>query len=81
MNPKEPQIHGIIKLHEQGKPVRPIGNWKEQQGYKLAKHLHTILNNAIQLPNAFNILISNNLINTIKTPQYTTIHDYVRSMS
>jgi hypothetical protein len=36
MNPETPQIYGAIKLHEHNKPIRPIINWKNCPGYKLA---------------------------------------------
>jgi hypothetical protein len=38
MNPIAPYIYGTIKLHKEHKPVRPIVNWKDSQGYKLAKY-------------------------------------------
>jgi hypothetical protein len=52
MNPSAPHIHGTLKLHKQAKSIRPIVIWIDSPGYKLAKHLNTILNNILQLPNA-----------------------------
>jgi hypothetical protein len=39
MNPKAPNIYGTIKLHKQGKPIRPIVNWIDSPADKLAKYL------------------------------------------
>jgi hypothetical protein len=47
MNPSTPQIHGTIKLHKQENSVHPIVNWTDSPGYKLAKHLNTILGNIL----------------------------------
>jgi hypothetical protein len=55
MNPSAPQIYGTIKLHKQGKSIRPIVNWMDNPGYKLAKYLNTILSNILQLRNAFDL--------------------------
>jgi hypothetical protein len=55
LNPRAPQIHGTVKLHEHDKPIRPIVNWKESPGYNTAKHLNTLLSETLKLPNAFNI--------------------------
>jgi hypothetical protein len=51
MNPSAPQIHGTIRLHKPEKSIRPIVNWTDGPGYKLAKHLDTILNNVLELRN------------------------------
>jgi hypothetical protein len=56
MNPKAPHLYGTIKLHKADKPIRPIVNWKNSPGYKLAVHLVKLLEHTIQLPNVFNIL-------------------------
>jgi hypothetical protein len=39
MNPKAPHMYGTIKLHKEGKPIRPIVNWKNSPGHKLATYL------------------------------------------
>jgi hypothetical protein len=36
MNPEAPHIHGTIKLHKEDKPIRPIVNWKNSPGHKIA---------------------------------------------
>jgi hypothetical protein len=45
MNPKAPRMHATIKLHNQNIPIRPIINWKNAPGHKLAKHLAKLLYN------------------------------------
>jgi hypothetical protein len=65
MNPKAPHIHGLIKLHKNDKPIRPIVNWKDSPGYKLAKHLAKLLKHTIQLPNVFNVKNSKALMQSL----------------
>jgi hypothetical protein len=55
MNPEAPHILGTLKLHKENKSIRPIVNWKNSPGYKLATHLAKLLKDIIHLPNAFNI--------------------------
>jgi hypothetical protein len=66
MNPETPHIHGTIKLHKDNKPIRPVVNWKNSPGYKLAALLARQLKNSIQLPNVYNIQNSEILINNLK---------------
>jgi len=39
LNPAEPTIRALIKLHKIDQPIRPIVNWQHAQAYKLAKLL------------------------------------------
>jgi hypothetical protein len=66
MNPKAPHIYGTIKLHKADKCIRPIVNWKNSPGYKLAKYLEKLLKNTMQLPNAFNVQNSETLMHSLK---------------
>lgn len=66
MNPSAPHIYGTIKLHKQEKSIWPIVNWRDSPGYKLAKHLNTILNNTLQLSNAFNVRNTSILTHSLK---------------
>jgi hypothetical protein len=66
MNPKAPQIHGTLKLHIQNKPIRPIVNWKGSPGYKLCKHLNTLLNNTLILPYTFKVQNSHSIIQSLQ---------------
>jgi sugar (pentulose or hexulose) kinase len=66
MNPSAPHICGTIKLHKQGKPIRPIVNWIDNPAYKLAQDLSTILTDILQLPNAFNVQNTSTLAHSLK---------------
>jgi hypothetical protein len=37
MNPSAPTIKGLIKLHKQNQPIRPVVDWQNAPAYKLAK--------------------------------------------
>jgi hypothetical protein len=54
-------MNPTVKLHKLDKPIRPIVNWKNSPGYKSAKHIDTLLNKTLSLPNAFNVQNSYNL--------------------
>lgn len=45
-------MNRTVKLHKLDKPMRPIVKWKNSPGYKLAKHINTLLNKTLSLPNA-----------------------------
>jgi hypothetical protein len=53
MNPKPPNVYGLIKLHKQGNPIRPVISWKNAPAYKIAKHLTQIMKQTIPLPNIY----------------------------
>ena len=55
LNPSIPTIRGLLKIYKETAPVRPIINWKNAPGYKLAKALIKILQTHIPLPYAFNV--------------------------
>jgi hypothetical protein len=62
MNSQAPQRHGTVKLHKPNMPIRPIINWTDSLRYKVAKLINKLLNTTLQLPNAFNIPNTSNLI-------------------
>jgi hypothetical protein len=72
MNPEAPHIHGTIKLHKGGKPIRPRVNWKNSSGYRIATYLARQLKDTIHLPNAFNIQNSEKLIHNLKETNIQT---------
>jgi hypothetical protein len=37
MNPFAPTIKGLIKLHKQDQPIRPVVNWRNAPAYKLSR--------------------------------------------
>jgi len=49
-NPTAPTMRGLVKLHKEDIPIRPIINWRNAPGYKLAKMLAGKLTSYIPLP-------------------------------
>ena len=37
LNPTAPTMNGLIKVHKEGTPIRPVINWRITPGYKLAQ--------------------------------------------
>ena len=73
LNPTEPTIRGLIKLHTKGQPIRPIVNWQHAPPYKLAKLLTEKLQQLASLPYAYNIKNTSQLIKELKqTPPTPT---------
>jgi len=70
LNPTEPTLRGLIKLHKVDQPIRPIVNWQHAPAYKLAK----LLTGKIQLaslPYAYNIKNTSQLIQELKQTPLT----------
>jgi len=65
LNPTAPTIRGLIKIHKEGSPIRPIVNWKNSPAYKLAKMLVKKLKIHIPLPYSFNVKNTVHLINDL----------------
>jgi hypothetical protein len=85
MNPSAPQLYGTMKLHKQQKLIHPIVNWRECPTYKIAKHLNIILQEALQLPNTFNVknsttlfnnLLENKINNSVKLCPFDIVNTY-----
>jgi hypothetical protein len=75
MNPSAPTIKGLIKLHKQDEPIRPVVNWCNAPAYKLAQLFTKKVNHLAPLPNAFNITNSKDLIHRLNhTPVATHFH-------
>ena len=55
LNPTAPTMRGLVKLHKEDTPIRPIINWRNVPGYKLAKMLAGQLTSYIPLPVAYNV--------------------------
>jgi small-conductance mechanosensitive channel len=55
LNPTSPTIRGLLKVHKEGAPIRPIVNWKNAPAYKLAKMLVRNIHAHIPLPYTFNV--------------------------
>jgi hypothetical protein len=67
INPKAPNLTGLIKLHKQNLPIRPIVNWKNALLYHTAKLFNDLLKQHITLPDAFNIKNTPHLLNDLLT--------------
>ena len=39
MNSTAPMISGLLKIHKENAPIRPVINWRSGRAYKLAKTL------------------------------------------
>lgn len=52
---KPPKFRPIIKLHKNGKPIRPLVNTISSPSYKLAKHLDSTIKNILNLENKYNV--------------------------
>jgi hypothetical protein len=50
LNPTAPNIRGLIKIHKQEAPIRPVVNWTNAPAYKVAKLLTKTLQAHIPLP-------------------------------
>ena len=55
MNPSAPSIKGLIKIHKQDQPIRPIVNWSNAPAYQLSRLFTKKMNHLATLPHAFNI--------------------------
>ena len=55
MNPQTPILKGLMKIHKDGMPIRPVVDYSQAPAYKLAKKLTNILETYTPLPYAFNI--------------------------
>jgi hypothetical protein len=66
MNPTVPNMHAKVKLHKASIPIRPIINWRNAPGYKLAKCLIKLLHNCLDLPYTYNVRNSAHLMTDLK---------------
>ena len=48
-------MRGLIKVHKEGTPIRPIVNWKNSPGYKLAQLLTKLITSHTPLPYTYNV--------------------------
>jgi hypothetical protein len=62
MNPTAPSIRGLIKIHKDNAPIRPVVNWKNAPAYKIAKKFSQHISTYLPLPFAFNVKNSQHLI-------------------
>jgi hypothetical protein len=55
LNPSAPAIRGLLKVHKQNMPIRPVVNWQNAPAYNLTKWFSKLLPIYIPLPYTFNI--------------------------
>jgi len=55
LNPTLPTIRGLVKIHKETAPIRPVINWKNAPAYKVAKVLVKKLKTYMPLPYALNV--------------------------
>jgi hypothetical protein len=60
-------MHATVKLHKLNIPIRPLINWRNAPGYKLAKHLTKLLYNYLDLPYSYNVRNSTHLMTNLIT--------------
>jgi len=69
-NPTAPTMRGLIKVHKEGAPIRPVINWRNALGYKLAKMLVKVLSSHTPLPFTYNVKNTVQLMDDLlKIPQ------------
>jgi hypothetical protein len=66
MNASAPSIKGLIKLHKLDQLIRPVVNWCNTLAYNLSTLFINKINHLIPLPNAFNIINTQDLIQDLK---------------
>jgi hypothetical protein len=73
-NPPPPVINGLIKLHKDNNPIRPVINMRSSPSYKLSSFVTNCLGNLLGLPFLFNVKNSPQLIQDLTDlrfePQY-----------
>jgi ribosomal protein L4 len=65
LNPSTPKIRGLIKIHKEDSPIRPIVNWRNVPAYKLARTLVKKIQTHIPLLYTFNIKNTTHLTNDL----------------
>jgi hypothetical protein len=55
LNPTPPVINGLIKLHKEMNPIRPVVNMRTSPSYKLAGFVSKCLGSLLSLPFSFNV--------------------------
>ncbi|XP_036317488.1 uncharacterized protein LOC118732462, partial [Rhagoletis pomonella] len=67
MNPSVRPLIALPKTHKPGTPMRPIINHKSAPGYRLSKHLKTLLKDSLDLRNKYTITNTTELIEKMKS--------------
>jgi hypothetical protein len=75
--PTPPNLKAQLKLHKVDIPIRPVINNRPAPGYKLVKHLASILNQYIMLHNQYITMNSHNLANDLTKLKINENHNMV----
>ncbi|XP_036325152.1 arp2/3 complex-activating protein rickA-like [Rhagoletis pomonella] len=67
MNPSVPPLIALPKAHKLGTPMRPIINYKSDPGYRLSKHLKTLLKDNLDLRNKYIFTNTTDLFEKMKS--------------
>jgi hypothetical protein len=78
LNPLDPTLKGLIKLHKPGQSIRPVVNWRGTPAYKLSKLFTQKINNMAPLLNTFNIRNTTDLLRNL---QDTPMHPHFKLAS
>ena len=70
LNPSTPVMRGLVKIHKEDTPVRPIVNFKNAPTYNLAKTLTKVLKKYIPLPHVYNVHNSVHLMEDLTNAPY-----------
>jgi len=70
LKPYNTDYEGLVKLHKEDTPIRPIINWRKAPGYKLAKMLAGKLTSYNPLPSAYNVTNMVQLMNDLTDIPY-----------
>ena len=55
LHPGAPILRGLIKVHKEDTPIRPIVNFRNAPTYNVTKMLANVLTNYIPLPSVYNV--------------------------
>jgi len=69
LNPTALTMRGLIKVHKEGAPIRPVVNWRNAPGYKLAQMLVKVLSSHTPLPFTYNVKNTVQLMDDLGIPQ------------
>jgi len=64
-------LRGLIKIHKEGTPIRPVVNFKNVPSYNPAKMLTDILKTHLPMPNVYNVQNSSQPMNDISQIPFT----------
>jgi hypothetical protein len=70
--PTPPKINGLIKLHKDNNPIRPVINMRSSPSYNLSSFITKHLNKLLNLPFSYNVKNSQHLIQDLIDLRFET---------